>query len=92
VFKLIIILFYFYSRIISNLKENEAKIQTELELQQEFENKTLLLFASYVEHLDEDYLFQQIFSSDKGRFASHTVVHLLLLFTKYNLFKRASSR
>ncbi|KYM83535.1 Leucine-rich repeat-containing protein 48 [Atta colombica] len=52
-------------RIISNLKENEAKIQTELELQQEFENKTLLLFASYVEHLDEDYLFQQIFSSDK---------------------------
>ncbi|XP_018047328.1 PREDICTED: dynein regulatory complex subunit 3-like [Atta colombica] len=53
-------------RIISNLKENEAKIQTELELQQEFENKTLLLFASYVEHLDEDYLFQQIFSSDKA--------------------------
>ena len=87
-FKLIIILFYFYSRIISNLKENEAKIQTELELQQEFENKTLLLFASYVEHLDEDYLFQQIFSSDKGRFTSH----ILLLFTKYNLFKRASSR
>ncbi|KYN34092.1 Leucine-rich repeat-containing protein 48 [Trachymyrmex septentrionalis] len=52
-------------RRISNLKENEAKIQTELELQQEFENKTLLLFASYVEHLDEDYLFQQMFSSDK---------------------------
>ncbi|XP_018349776.1 PREDICTED: dynein regulatory complex subunit 3-like [Trachymyrmex septentrionalis] len=53
-------------RRISNLKENEAKIQTELELQQEFENKTLLLFASYVEHLDEDYLFQQMFSSDKA--------------------------
>ncbi|XP_018405837.1 PREDICTED: dynein regulatory complex subunit 3-like [Cyphomyrmex costatus] len=53
-------------RIISNLKENEAKKQTELELQQEFENKTVLLFASYVEHLDEDYLFQQIFSSDKA--------------------------
>ncbi|XP_018378000.1 PREDICTED: dynein regulatory complex subunit 3-like [Trachymyrmex cornetzi] len=53
-------------RIISNLKENEAKIQTELKLQQEFENKTLLLFASYVEHLDEDYLFQQMFSSDKA--------------------------
>ena len=64
-------MFYFYSRRISNLKENEAKIQTELELQQEFENKTLLLFASYVEHLDEDYLFQQMFSSDKGRFTFH---------------------
>ncbi|XP_018300032.1 dynein regulatory complex subunit 3 [Mycetomoellerius zeteki] len=53
-------------RIISNLKENEAKMQTELELQREFENKTALLFASYVEHLDEDYLFQQMFSSDKA--------------------------
>ncbi|XP_011052184.1 PREDICTED: leucine-rich repeat-containing protein 48-like isoform X4 [Acromyrmex echinatior] len=53
-------------RIISHLIENEEKIQTELKLQQEFENKTLLLFASYVEHLDEDYLFQQMFSSDKG--------------------------
>ncbi|XP_011052181.1 PREDICTED: leucine-rich repeat-containing protein 48-like isoform X1 [Acromyrmex echinatior] len=52
-------------RIISHLIENEEKIQTELKLQQEFENKTLLLFASYVEHLDEDYLFQQMFSSDK---------------------------
>jgi len=61
------ILFYFCSRIISNFEENEAKRKMELLLQQEIENKTALLFASYVEHLDEDYLFQQMFSSDQGR-------------------------
>ncbi|XP_011699185.1 PREDICTED: leucine-rich repeat-containing protein 48-like isoform X2 [Wasmannia auropunctata] len=53
-------------RIVSNLEENEAKMQTELALQREFKNKTALLFASYVEQLDEDYLFQQMFSSDEA--------------------------
>jgi len=46
-------------------------------LQREIENKTALLFASYVEHLDEDYLFQQMFSSDQGRFTSHLLLNNL---------------
>ncbi|XP_011171581.1 dynein regulatory complex subunit 3 isoform X2 [Solenopsis invicta] len=53
-------------RIINNLEENEAKIQMELALQQEREDKIALLSASYVEHLDEDHLFQQMFSSDEA--------------------------
>ncbi|XP_011865507.1 PREDICTED: leucine-rich repeat-containing protein 48-like [Vollenhovia emeryi] len=53
-------------RVISNLEENEAKMRTELALQRELEEKTALLSASYVEHLDEDYLFQQMFSSDEA--------------------------
>ncbi|CAL1687377.1 unnamed protein product [Lasius platythorax] len=58
-------------RIISNLEENEAKVQTELVLQQEFEDRLALLSASYVEYLDEDYLFQQMFSPDEaGRMLS----------------------
>lgn len=62
--------FYFCSRIISNLEENEAKLQTELKLQQEFKDRLALLTASYVEYLDEDFLFQQLFSDDEGRFIS----------------------
>lgn len=65
----------FCSRIICNLEENEAKMQTKLKLQQEFKDKIALLSASYVEQLDEDYLFQQMFSSDKGRFMSHFLLH-----------------
>ncbi|XP_029668287.1 dynein regulatory complex subunit 3-like [Formica exsecta] len=58
-------------RIISNLEENEAKVQTELALQREFNDKLALLSVSYVEYLDEDYLFQQMFSSDEaGRMLS----------------------
>ncbi|XP_029177733.1 dynein regulatory complex subunit 3-like isoform X2 [Nylanderia fulva] len=58
-------------RIISNLEENEAKVQTELKLQQEFEDKLALLTAAYVEYLDEDFLFQQMFSANEvGRILS----------------------
>ncbi|XP_050445114.1 dynein regulatory complex subunit 3-like [Cataglyphis hispanica] len=58
-------------RRISNLEENEAKIQTELTLQQKFNDRLALLSASYVEYLDEDNLFQQMFSSDEaGRLLS----------------------
>ncbi|XP_012223445.2 dynein regulatory complex subunit 3-like [Linepithema humile] len=53
-------------RIISNLEENEAKVQAELALQKQIENKIALLSASYVEYLDEDYLFQQMFSQDEA--------------------------
>lgn len=73
--------FYSCSRIISNLEENEAKIQTELALQKQFENKIALLSASYVEYLDEDYLFQQMFSQDEGRFL---FCFLLCLYYTYN--------
>lgn len=61
-------LLYFYSRIISNLEENETKVQTELALQQELKDRLALLSASYMEYLDEDYLFEQMFSLDEGRF------------------------
>ncbi|XP_072749124.1 dynein regulatory complex subunit 3 [Anoplolepis gracilipes] len=58
-------------RIISNLEENEAKVQTELELQREFRDRVALLSVSYVEYLDKDYLFQQMFSRDEaGRMLS----------------------
>lgn len=78
--------FYFYSRIISNLEENEAKVQTELVLQQEFEDRLALLSASYVEYLDEDYLFQQMFSPDEGRFISSLLQCVYACI--YHLFKR----
>ncbi|XP_012521336.1 dynein regulatory complex subunit 3 isoform X2 [Monomorium pharaonis] len=53
-------------RIISSLEENEAKMQMELAMQREREDKITLLSASYVEFLDDDYLFQQMFSSDEA--------------------------
>lgn len=53
-------------RAISTLEENEAKIQAELILEKELEDKTALLLLSYVEYLDEDCLFQRMFSLDSG--------------------------
>ncbi|KAL6256144.1 hypothetical protein P5V15_012264 [Pogonomyrmex californicus] len=53
-------------RLIGNLEENEAKMQAELALQREIEDKIALLTVAYVEYLDEDYLFQQMFSLDKA--------------------------
>jgi len=76
-------MFHFCSRVISDLEENEVKMQTELALQREFEDKLALSSASYVEHLDGDYLFQQMFSSDEGRFISQ---FLYCCLHTYNLF------
>lgn len=51
---------------ISNLEEAEAKAQEEAALQQQLEHEVLMLSAAYVEYLDEDQLFQQMFLIDKG--------------------------
>ncbi|KAL0101039.1 hypothetical protein PUN28_018712 [Cardiocondyla obscurior] len=53
-------------REISSLEENEIKIQTELALQRKFEKKFTLLTAAYVENLDGDQLFQQMFSPEEA--------------------------
>lgn len=42
------------------------KEQEELDAQQEYEKKLAILTAAYVEHLDGDYLFHQMFEDDKG--------------------------
>lgn len=65
---------YLCSRTISILEENEAKKQAEVTLQRDFEERLALLTASYVEQLDEDHLFQQMFSSDKGMYAVYSVI------------------
>ncbi|XP_020297321.1 dynein regulatory complex subunit 3-like [Pseudomyrmex gracilis] len=52
-------------RVISNLEEAEAKTQEEAVLQQQLEHKVLMLSAAYVEYLDEDQLFQQMFLADE---------------------------
>lgn len=58
-------------------------MRMKLALQQELEDKIALLFASYVEDLDEDYLFQQMFSSDEGIIISYfftaVCIHIIYL-------------
>lgn len=60
-------IFCLRSRTISNLEENETKERAELALQRELEDKFALLSLSYVEYLDGDCLFQQMFSRDEGK-------------------------
>lgn len=62
-------------------------MRTELALQQELKDKIALLTASYVEHLDDDYLFQQMFSSDEGRFISHffTAVYIRIIYLNVSM-------
>ncbi|XP_015523196.2 dynein regulatory complex subunit 3 [Neodiprion pinetum] len=52
-------------RIISNLLEEEAKEQEKLDKQAAFEENVALLSISYVEYLDDDYLFNKMFEKDK---------------------------
>lgn len=49
--------------------ETEVKKQKELEAAEELEKKVIRLSASYVEYLDDDCLFQQMFDKDDGEFA-----------------------
>ncbi|XP_032677212.1 dynein regulatory complex subunit 3-like isoform X2 [Odontomachus brunneus] len=71
-------------RVISNLEENETKKQAEVSLRREFEEKLGLLIASYVEHLDGDDLFQQMFASDEnGKTLSMVTEETQDIFEKY---------
>lgn len=77
-----IILFGYYSRAISSLEENEIKLQTELALQKEAEDKFVLLSNAYIEYLDGDSLFQQMFALDEGKYISYLVLlYLYLIFS-----------
>lgn len=42
------------------------KEKEELDAQEEYKKKLAFLTAAYVEYLDDDYLFHQMFEDDKG--------------------------
>ncbi|XP_031826425.1 dynein regulatory complex subunit 3 isoform X2 [Nomia melanderi] len=52
-------------RSLNTLEETEARETEELKLQQEYEKRLSFLTIAYVEHLDEDYLFQKMFADDE---------------------------
>lgn len=54
------------SRALANILEAETKKQKELEAVEAAEEKIAQLSVSYVEYLDEDCLFQQMFRNDDG--------------------------
>ncbi|XP_015588517.1 dynein regulatory complex subunit 3-like isoform X2 [Cephus cinctus] len=57
-----------HHRTISNLEENEAKEKEEEDARRAFEKHIDLLSKSYVEYLDGNYLFEQMFKHDgEGR-------------------------
>ncbi|XP_076657894.1 dynein regulatory complex subunit 3 [Halictus rubicundus] len=57
-------LFRHVSRLLNTLEETEVKETEELSAQQEYEKKLAFLTTAYVEHLDGDYLFRQMFADD----------------------------
>lgn len=50
----------------NTLEETEMKEKEELDAQEEYKKKLAFLTAAYVEYLDDDYLFHQMFDDDKG--------------------------
>ncbi|XP_053971816.1 dynein regulatory complex subunit 3-like isoform X2 [Hylaeus volcanicus] len=52
-------------RALTTLEETEVKEQEKLDEQQRYEEKLAFLTSAYMEHLDGDYLFQQMFADDK---------------------------
>ncbi|KZC12151.1 Leucine-rich repeat-containing protein 48, partial [Dufourea novaeangliae] len=52
-------------RSLNTLEDTEAKEKEELNAQQKYEEKLAFLTTAYMEHLDGDYLFQQMFADDK---------------------------
>lgn len=54
-----------YYRDLNILEETEKKEDEELEVQRKYEEKLAFLTAAYMEHLDDDHLFNQMFQDDK---------------------------
>ncbi|XP_043523311.1 dynein regulatory complex subunit 3-like isoform X1 [Frieseomelitta varia] len=52
-------------RTLNTLEEIEMKEKEELDAQEEYKKKLAFLTAAYVEYLDDDYLFHQMFEDDK---------------------------
>ncbi|XP_076279606.1 dynein regulatory complex subunit 3 [Lasioglossum baleicum] len=52
-------------RLLNTLEEKEVRETEELSAQQEYEKKLAFLTTAYVEHLDGDYLFHQMFADDR---------------------------
>ncbi|XP_076169767.1 dynein regulatory complex subunit 3 isoform X2 [Ptiloglossa arizonensis] len=52
-------------RALQTLEETEAKEKEKIYLQQQSEEKLVFLINAYMEYLDGDYLFQQMFANDK---------------------------
>ncbi|KAK9310253.1 hypothetical protein QLX08_000282 [Tetragonisca angustula] len=52
-------------RTLNTLEETEMKEKEELDAQEEYKKKLAFLTAAYVEYLDDDYLFHQMFEDDK---------------------------
>ncbi|CAL7935781.1 unnamed protein product [Xylocopa violacea] len=52
-------------RMLSTLEEAEMKEDEKLKAQREYEEKLAFLTKAYVEHLDGEYLFHQMFEDDK---------------------------
>ncbi|XP_076763828.1 dynein regulatory complex subunit 3 isoform X2 [Xylocopa sonorina] len=52
-------------RILSTLEETEMREDEKLKAQMEYEKKLAFLTNAYVEYLDEEYLFHQMFENDK---------------------------
>lgn len=59
--------FTLLSRALQTLEETEAKEKEKIYLQQQSEEKLVFLINAYMEYLDGDYLFQQMFANDKGK-------------------------
>ncbi|XP_043261602.1 dynein regulatory complex subunit 3-like [Colletes gigas] len=52
-------------RALNILEETEAKEKEKLNAQEEYEEKLAFLTSAYMEYLDEDYLFEQMFADDE---------------------------
>ncbi|XP_076635500.1 dynein regulatory complex subunit 3 isoform X2 [Colletes latitarsis] len=52
-------------RALNILEETEAKEKEKLIAQEEYEEKLAFLTSAYMEYLDEDYLFEQMFADDE---------------------------
>lgn len=48
------------------MQETEKREQEELDAKEEYEKKQAFLTIAFVEHLDGDYLFYQMFEDDIG--------------------------
>ncbi|KAJ8679642.1 hypothetical protein QAD02_015429 [Eretmocerus hayati] len=73
-----------HRRALSNIIENEMKKQKELEAAKEAEEKVAQLSVAYVEYLDEDCLFQQMFDRDEdGRNIAKLTTEIEEIYNQY---------
>lgn len=75
-------MYFFFSREICNLQEKEDEEKEAIIAKKNYEDHFIEISACYVEYLEDDHLFNQMFNSDKGEIIQKKIFNLIFKLKK----------